>query len=125
MHGPKRSIVGVAAVAVVTALAGCAGPLGQGESAFRRGDYPTAKQLFGALQASAREWPPELRAEYALYRGLTWAALGDTVRADRWLARARALEESHPSSLSFDDRCRLEMALDAVDGAGSAAPSDP
>jgi hypothetical protein len=101
------------ALAVTIVLAGCAGHLAEGESAFRRGDYPEAKRTLGALEASARSWPDERRAEYALYRGLTFAALGDGVRADRWLEQAEALEESRPGSLSPDDAHRLETALEA------------
>jgi hypothetical protein len=110
------------ALAIAIALAGCAGRLAEGESAFRRGDYPEAKRTLGALEASARSWPDERRAEYALYLGLTFAALGDGARADRWLEKAKAFDESRPGSLSPDDVHRLETALEASCPVCAAGP---
>ena len=117
----NRLHVRVAAVAIV-ALAGCAGRLAEGESAFRRGDYPEAKRLLAGLDVSARVGSAERPAEYALYRGLTFAALGDAARADSWLERAKALEEARPGSLSYEDAHRLETALGALCSACATGP---
>ena len=109
----ERLRVGVAVIAI-GALSGCAGRLAESEAAFRRGDYPEAKRVLAALEPNMRAGSGEGHAEYALYRGLTFAALGDTTRADSWLERAKALEEARPGSLSSDDARRLETALAAL-----------
>jgi hypothetical protein len=91
-------------------LGGCGGPLAQGEAQFKAGRYPDAKQSLASIEADAERWPLAARAEYALYRGLTLGALGDTARAARWLEHARSLEAAHPGSLSEDDARRLDVA---------------
>jgi hypothetical protein len=99
------------------ALAGCvwgAGSLGVAEIEFRDADYPRAKSDLATLEAAARGWPAGRRAEYALYRGLTFGALGDTVRAGRWLEEAEALERARPGSLSREDARRLDTAVEAA-----------
>jgi hypothetical protein len=117
----ERLRVGVGAIAI-GAFTGCAGPLAQGEGAFRRGDYPEAKRLLAGLESNMRAGSGTGHAEYALYRGLTFAALGDTTRADSWLEEARAIEEARPGSLSSDDAHRLETALAALCAECAPAP---
>lgn len=96
------------------ALWGCGGALAQGEAQFKAGRYPDAKQTLASIEADARRWAPALRSEYALYRGLTLGALGDTARAARWLELARRLQLAHPGALSEDDARRLEVARVAI-----------
>ncbi|MCL2448502.1 MAG: hypothetical protein FWD17_06105 [Polyangiaceae bacterium] len=103
-------VTGAAALFVCSA---CAGPLAAGEAAFRDGDYPKAQHDFAAIEPAARRWPPAGRAEFALYRGLTIASLGDVARAEPWLEEARGLEDAIPGSLSPDDARRLETAWQA------------
>jgi hypothetical protein len=95
------------------ALAGCAGPLAAGEAAFDKGHYPEAKQLFAAIEGQAASWPEAERAEYALYRGLTFTALGDRARSTVWLDEAKALEDARAGTLSYEDARRLAAAIDA------------
>jgi len=98
-------------VTVLLALAfgagGCAGPLSDGEDAFRDGHYPEAKQELASLERESRSWDEARRAEYALYRGLTLAALGDRGTAGIWLREAKAVEDAHPGTLLPDDADRL------------------
>jgi hypothetical protein len=107
-----RAIGAIAAIGAIQA--GCAGPLARGEAAFRSGEYPEAKRALGALEVDARRWPPGDRAEYALYRGLTFGALGDVARAGPWLEEAAAIARSHPGALSREDEQRLDCAVEAA-----------
>jgi hypothetical protein len=99
---------------VLLPIAGCAGALARSESEFTDGRYPDAKQGFVSLEAESTNWGNAKRAEYCLYRGLTHAALGDRAQAALWLREAKALEDSHPMSLSRGDMTRLQMGLDGL-----------
>src|SRR5579872_5767798 len=99
-----------------TAAGGCGGALAQGEAQFKAGQYPDAQRTLASIEMEAGRWAPPRRAEYALYRGLTLGALGDTARATRWLGVARRLQVAHPGSLSEDDARRLEVASAAIAG---------
>ena len=99
---------------MVLPLAGCTGPLARAESQFTQGRYPDAKQALMSLEAESRTWPDAQRAEYALYRGLTHAALGDKDQAAVWLREAKAIEETHSGSLSREDDQRLKVGFDAL-----------
>jgi hypothetical protein len=95
-------------------VAGCTGRLARAESQFRDGRYPDAKNAFVALEAESRNWSDAERAQYAVYRGLTHAALGDGDQAGVWLREARAIEGTHPGALSNEDGQRLKVGLDNI-----------
>ncbi len=97
------------------APAGCAGALPRAEAQFVDGDYPDAKLALVALEAESRTWNDGKRAEYALYRGLTHAALGDREQAGVWLLAAKAIEDAHAGSLSHEDAQRLKVAFESND----------
>jgi hypothetical protein len=101
---------------LLLSLASCGGALAQGKSEFNKGRYPEAKQTLVSLEGDSRAWNDAKRAEYALYRGLTLAALGDRGQGDVWLREAKAIEEVHPGSLSREDGRRLKVGLDMGDG---------
>jgi hypothetical protein len=105
---PSRTLLFAAVL-----FTGCAGALARGEAQFDNGSYPEAKQTFASLEADSRTWDDRQRAEYALYRGLTLAALGDREHAGPWLRQARAIEEAHPGSLSPENVQRLRVGLEA------------
>jgi Flp pilus assembly protein TadD len=94
-------------------LAACGGALAEGESQFRSGRYPEAKQTFASIEAQSRSYDDRRRAEYALYRGLTLAALGDRAQASVWLREAKALVDTDPRSLEHEDALRLKEAMEA------------
>jgi hypothetical protein len=98
-------------LALALGASACAGPLAEGQWLFDAGRYPQAKQAFASLEGESASWGPAEQAEYALLRGLTLGALGDGARAARWLARAKAIEDASPSSLSAEDALRLGVAL--------------
>lgn len=99
---------------LVLALVGCAGPLSRSEAQFAEGRYPDAKQSLMLLEAESRSWNDAGRAEYALYRGLTHAALGGRDQAAVWLREAKAIEDAHPNSLSPEDAQRLRVGMDSA-----------
>src|SRR5271166_4880802 len=104
------------AIALV-ALATCAGPMERVEAQFAQGRYPDAKRALEGLEAESRSWSDAKRAEYALYRGLTYRALGDRDQAGAWLRQAAAIERAHPGALSVEDARRLAATgLDYIPG---------
>jgi tetratricopeptide (TPR) repeat protein len=114
----------IAAIALAVALlsCACASPLAQGEAQFKEGRYPDAEETFASLEARAgtssvtSRWSGRDRAEYLLYRGLTYGAVGDRDRAHAWLRQAQALEDAHPGLLLPDDARRMSVALAADPG---------
>ena len=100
---------------LIPLLAACAGPLSRGIDEFDDGHYPEAKQTFASLEPESRSWDDEHRARYALYRGLTYGALGDRARAATWLQEARAIVLAHPAALPPGDRQRLKTGLDTYE----------
>ena len=70
---------------LVVVCGGCGSALADGESQFKKGRYPEAKQTFASIEDDAKHYDDTKRAEYALYRGLTFGALGDRVRSALWL----------------------------------------
>jgi hypothetical protein len=97
--------------ALALTLPACGGLLAQAESEFDQGQYPQAKQTLVRLEGAARGWGDEQRAAYALYRGLTYGALGDRARASVWLGAARAIAQRRPEALGPDDAHRLDVAI--------------
>lgn len=95
---------------LATALAGCAGPMGDAMNDFRDARYPEAARDFRQLESKSHDWSVQRRTHYALYRGLTHLALGDARPADFWLGYAKALSERHPGVLDAQERGRLVAA---------------
>src|SRR5277367_2018906 len=93
-------------VVVALVLVGCGGPLAEAKSDFNKGHYAKAKDELVHAEAESRAWTDKQRAEYALYRGLTHGALGDRAAAALWLREAKAVEDTHPGTLSPDDLAR-------------------
>ena len=80
-----------------------------------RGRYREAKQTFAWLEPDASRWDDPKRAEYALYRGLTLAALGNRAPSVMWLREAKAIEAGHPGALSVEDLHTLDIALQTAE----------
>ena len=87
---------------------GCSSPLTEARTSFDEARYPDAAAEFRQLR------PEGLRDaelfQYALYRGLTHLALGDALRAERWLCVAKRLWEQSPGLASPEDEGRLMSA---------------
>ena len=106
----KSLVVAIAFVAIA-----CGGALADGRAQFDKGRYPEAKQTFVSIEADAKTWADPKRAEYALYRGLTHAALGDRVAAGIWLKEAKAIVDGNPAALSVEDTQRLKLGLEGLE----------
>jgi hypothetical protein len=119
--GRTRAVRRVGAVALL-ALAACGGALADGKSDYKKGRYPEAKEELIAAEADSRTWDEGRRAEYALYRGLVHAALGDRAAASLWLREAKAIEDAHPGTLSLDDAARLKLAVESTSPSDVPAP---
>jgi hypothetical protein len=111
-----------AVLPAVLVMSGCAGRLARAESLFSDGLYPEAEQALLAIEPESRRYGDGPRAEYALYRGLTHAALGDRGRARVWLREARAIETAHPGCLSRSDARRLEVGVETTDSERAEPP---
>lgn len=96
-------------------LLACAGPLSEAESKFKAGLYPEASEMLASMERSAAGWDVQSRAEYSLYRGLCFGALGDLPRARFWLREVLSIEAAWPRALSDADLRRLRVAAEAAD----------
>ncbi len=97
-------------------LVACAGgALSRGEAQFRDGHYPAAKQVFLSLEARLPGWDDAARAEYGVYRRLTYEALGDNARALEWLRMAKAIGDARPGALSPENANRLRAGLASIE----------
>lgn len=102
-------------LAVLAALIfGCSSPLTEARTSFDEARYPDAVAEYRALTTSVPALGrPEL-FEYALYRGLSHLALGDSRPAQRWLLLAKRLSEESPSLATADQAGRLLSAWRAM-----------
>ena len=128
-------VVSLVSCAAFTAwLTGCAAPaavsatlamrkLALAEAQFEGAQYAEAKDTFASIDLQGRGWeraendeaPVDVRARYALYRGLTLIALGDRGQGSAWLREAWALECMRRGALSDHEVQRLRVAVEAND----------
>jgi len=97
-------------VALAPLFWGCSSPLTEARTSFDEGRYPDAVAEYRALAASAPSLGRLELFEYALYRGLSHLALGDSVPAERWLLLAKRLSEESPPVATAEARGRLLSA---------------
>lgn len=110
----------VAMTFLATLLVACGSGLSDAKSAFHKGRISEAKTQLVRMEEESHTWSPRRRAEYALYRGLVHHSLGDRNAAGVWLAEAKSTEDTHPKSLSEEDRVRLQLGLESL--AADSAP---
>ena len=92
----------------VTAMGGCSPYVNRGETLYREGRYIEAAEVFELTEARLRASPSEVRAEYGLYRGLTYLRLDDLRNAHAWLTYAATVEKKTPGQLTSDERALLD-----------------
>ncbi len=92
----KRLVLGVALVGCV----GCTSYVRHGTGLYHDGRYIEAAEVFERTETRLRRAPPQERAEYSLYRGMTLLALGDVHGAQRWLRYTSQVEMRYPNALS-------------------------
>ncbi|HQP37808.1 MAG TPA: hypothetical protein PLI95_21645 [Polyangiaceae bacterium] len=104
----NRSACVVVLIAVLAgALTGCGGAMSRGIKDFHKGRYPEAVVELMAVEPAQADRSAESKARYALYRGLTHLALGDTESAQRWVAEAKALWDGDHGLLDRKEQGRL------------------
>jgi hypothetical protein len=91
-------------------LPACSTPLDEARTAFDEARYPQATAQYRALAATVPQLSEPELFDYALYRGLSHLALGDSVPAQRWLTVAKRLSERSPSLATSEQQGRLMAA---------------
>jgi hypothetical protein len=122
----------VAAALASTALLGCTvSAVNRGADFYTQGRYIDADQLFEQTEPALLQLEVEERARYALYRGATYLALGDSAGAQRWFGYGSRLGGAALSALSVQEQQLLRESLRSLGGArawsaaGSAAAYGP
>lgn len=110
MYYARLVLVGAAALW----LSGCISSFARGKDDFRAGRYGEARVRLESLETTQQAWDAADRAQYALIRGLTHQALGDTERARLWLYRAKTTSDADADALSAVDHERLRVALESL-----------
>lgn len=100
--------VALAALLAGFSTMGCEGYVKRGGSLYLERRYVEAAEVFERTEARLDQSSPRERAEYGLFRGLTFLQLGDVHNAQRWLAYAYEVERAHPWSLGADRRSELD-----------------
>jgi hypothetical protein len=98
---------GVTFALAIACLAGCSAHfVARGSELYGAGHYIEAAEVFERTESRLASSSPEDRARYGLYRGLTFAALGDFRSAERWLNYSMRIEGSG-RLLDADEHTRL------------------
>ncbi len=95
---------------VVVTAGGCGTSAQRGAALYGDGRYIEAAEVFERTEARLPRCDGDERAEYGLYRGLTFLRLDDVNSARQWLSYAASVERREPGSLSDDERRALARA---------------
>jgi tetratricopeptide (TPR) repeat protein len=109
----KRAIA--LGVALALAALACGSHVHRGASLYESGRYIEAAEYFERTQQRLTEAGPPEKAEYGLYRGLTFLSLGDRERAREWLAYAHAALREAPQALDREDQELLKEGWSSLD----------
>ncbi|MCB9583884.1 MAG: hypothetical protein H6718_00710 [Polyangiaceae bacterium] len=103
-----------ALVLCLLGLAGCRSGWELGRDHYRDARYPDALNEFSDAEADYAALSREDQAHYALYRGLSYLAVGDAVRADAWLSVAKRELDTRPDTFTPDERGQLIAAWQSM-----------
>ncbi len=109
---PLRAFVACAALCAF--VSGCRSSWELGRDHYKDARYPDALAELADAEAEYPELCREERAHYALYRGLSYLAVGDAVRADGWLSIAKRELDTHPETFDPEERGRLITAWQSM-----------
>jgi hypothetical protein len=105
---------------------GCAAHyVSRGADLYAGGRYIEAAEVFERTEKRLASSSTPDRARYGLYRGATLLALGDSARAETWLAYASQLLAAEPSALSEEEHTMLTRALRVSATRRGASPALP
>ncbi len=126
-HGAVLRVCAERWLVVVALLLGaaCSNHVKRGAALYADGRYVEAAEVFERTEHRLSESTPRLQAEYGLYRGLTFLALGDQRNAHRWLTYAYQVERAAPGSLHGNRRALLERGWYELGSQINAAPPTP
>jgi tetratricopeptide (TPR) repeat protein len=94
----------------------------RGRELYSDGRYVEAAEVFERNEEGVEGASLSERAEYGLYRGATFYALGDFEHAQRWLSLSYDLSRSNPDVLSDDQQRFLARTLTACSHRLAAMP---
>ena len=95
---------------IALAMAACSPYVERGEALYAEGRFVEAAEVFERTEARLAESSERTRAEYGLYRGLTFLQLDDLRGARQWLAYAHRLGETRPGLIEDGERRLLDRA---------------
>ncbi len=101
---------------------GCSPYVDRGETLYREGRYVEAAEVFELTEQRLASSSPSVRAEYGLFRGMTFLRLDDLTSARRWLGYAGALEQNDPELFEGTKLALLERAWAELDQRSRAVP---
>jgi hypothetical protein len=97
------------------ALGGCSHYVQRGEALYREHRYIEAAEAFERTEARLSSSTAEERAEYGLYRGLTFLYLDDLGGARTWLGYAYSIVQKAPGTLQQEERALLGRGFVELD----------
>jgi len=101
----------------------CSPYVRRGEVLYHEGRYVEAAEVFELTEQNLDDSTPAVRAEYCLYRGLTFLRLDDLASARVWLSHAARLEQKDPGRLSTVQRALLARGRSELDQRLATVPS--
>lgn len=110
MGSTRSRWAGIVLVSATLLEVGCSGNVARGHTLYSDGYYVEAAEVFERSERRLSEWPPEKRAAYGLYRGMTLLQLGDLQGARRWLAYAHWVAGEHPGALRSEEVALLDRS---------------
>jgi hypothetical protein len=109
------SVVGACILALACSVGGCSHYVQRGEALYREHRYVEAAEAFERTEDRLSESSAEERAEYGLYRGLTFLYLDDVANARTWLGYAYSVVQKAPGTLHPEEQTLLERAFTELD----------
>jgi hypothetical protein len=103
------------AAPALLALLGCSRYVQRGEVLYREHRYIEAAEAFERTEDRLSQSSTEERAEYGLYRGLTFLYLDDVASARLWLGYAYAVVRKAPDTLHREEQTLLDRGWAEVD----------
>lgn len=96
-------------------LGGCGHYVQRGEALYRDHRYIEAAEAFERTESKLSSSTSEDRAEYGLYRGLTFLYLDDLDGARTWLGYAYSIVQTAPGALQREERALLGRGFVELD----------
>jgi hypothetical protein len=102
---------------------GCSPYAQRGQTLFQEGRYIEAAEVFELTEARLERCSDDTKAEYGLYRGLTFLRLDDLESARQWLGYAYGNTQRNPKVLGVDDQALLQRGWAELEQRSQATPS--